>query len=437
MSRLEHQTTDIMNVMFDSVTNDNFDGVSDDIDAVDNGYDKTDTDNEQMPYDNDNEQMPYDYDNDNDTPTGEMKYDRNMTNELKDIGMKDTVPYKRDDNVMAKAKWSIETSDISNDFMREYDNMCKSMEDRQINDFYEARRHIQSTMMGDTPVKTMQNRQCIDNVSDYDSEHYRISKSVCHRLDLRPNMLPGAQQHTTVESAAAFKIQDKIKGKYNENMQSNNGQYRNEMYKRAANMIPQLDGTFNISDNSDSDSHSYLDLAGINIKDGEKMHQIEPESELTATDNHSLHPYVNNDIEHGLFEDIVDSYYLDSQIKDDFQCDHDCYSQHRDPTIDVHSNTCTHDYHHITQSVQDLSDSTQPNNLHSIEENTSSFADDTTTLCDFGIVDHHSEMENTNDTNTYFPPKQPDIHPQRKHAYRNTFGESNIQYHDFDNQDSL
>ena len=30
-------------------------------------------------------------------------------------------------------------------------------------------------------------------------------------------------------------------------------------------MIPQLDGTFNISDNSDSDSHSYLDLAGTNI----------------------------------------------------------------------------------------------------------------------------------------------------------------------------
>ena len=40
------------------------------------------------------------------------------------------------------------------------------MEDRQINDFYEARRHIQSAMMGDTSVKTVQNRQCIDNVSD-------------------------------------------------------------------------------------------------------------------------------------------------------------------------------------------------------------------------------------------------------------------------------
>ena len=48
-------------------------------------------------------------------------------------------------------------------------------------------------------------------------------------------------------------------------MQNINGQYRNEMYKRAENMIPQLDGTFNISDDSDSDSHSYLDLAGTNI----------------------------------------------------------------------------------------------------------------------------------------------------------------------------
>ena len=86
-----------------------------------------------------------------------------------------------------------------------------------------------------------------------------------HRLDLGQNMLPGAQQHTTVESAAALKIQDKIEGKYNENMQSKNGQYRNEMYKREENMIPQLDGTFNVSDNSDSDLHSYLDLAGANI----------------------------------------------------------------------------------------------------------------------------------------------------------------------------
>ena len=123
MSRLEHQITDIMNAMYDSVTNDNFDSVSDDTDrvsgAVDNDYD--DNDNDQMPYDNDNEQMPYEYDNDNDTAKREMKYDGNMTNELKDIGIKDKVPHKRDDNMMTKVKWSIETNDIDNDFMREYE----------------------------------------------------------------------------------------------------------------------------------------------------------------------------------------------------------------------------------------------------------------------------------------------------------------------------
>ena len=99
--------------MYDSATNDNFDSVSDDTDrvsgVVDNDYDKKN----------------------NDTATTEMKYDRNMTNdELKEVGTKDTVPYKRDDNMMTKVKWSTETSDVGNDFMREYNNMRKSMEDR-------------------------------------------------------------------------------------------------------------------------------------------------------------------------------------------------------------------------------------------------------------------------------------------------------------------
>ena len=47
------------------------------------------------------------------------------------------------------------------------------------------------------------------------------------------------------------------------------------------------------------------------------MHQIDPESEPPTIDNDSLYPYVNKDIEYRLFEDIVNSYYLDSQIKDD------------------------------------------------------------------------------------------------------------------------
>ena len=89
--------------------------------------------------------------------------------------------------------------------------------------------------------------------------------SVRHTLDLGPNMLLGAQQHTTVDSAAALSIQEKFKGKYEDNLCNENGQYRNEWYKRAENMVPQLDGTYNVSDDSDIDLHSYLDLASSNI----------------------------------------------------------------------------------------------------------------------------------------------------------------------------
>ena len=46
-------------------------------------------------------------------------------------------------------------------------------------------------------------------------------------------------------------------------MQKDNGQYKTEIYKRAECMLPQLDGTYNVSDSSDTDLHDYLDLANI------------------------------------------------------------------------------------------------------------------------------------------------------------------------------
>ena len=203
MSRLEHQASDIMKAMYDSVNNDNFDSVSDDIDrvsgAVDNDYDANDYDKDEyvmpydkdehvtpydkdehvMPYDKDTEDVPYDSDNENtlddndndrmpakyandyETVSDKAKYDENMKNyEPNDVGKKDVVLYKRDNCIPTKEKRPIETRDIDDDFMREYDEMHKSMEYKQIYDYYEARRHIQSAMEGDTPVKTSQNRQC-------------------------------------------------------------------------------------------------------------------------------------------------------------------------------------------------------------------------------------------------------------------------------------
>ena len=270
MSRLEHQASVIMKAMYDSVNNDKDEHVM--------PYDKDehvipyDKDEHVMPHDShnenaldDNDQMPAKYANDYETVSDKAKYDENMKNdELNDVGKKDVVIYKRDNCILTKEKRPIETRDIYDDFMREYDEMHKSMEYKQIYDYYEAWRHIQSAMEGDTPIKTSPNRQCMDNVRDYDREHDRILNSVHHRLDLGPNMLLGAQQHTTVELAAALRIQDKFKGKYDENIYNVNGQYRNEMYKRAENMVPQLDGTYNVSDDSDTDLHSYLDLASSN-----------------------------------------------------------------------------------------------------------------------------------------------------------------------------
>ena len=60
------------------------------------------------------------------------------------------------------------------------------MEDKQNEEYYKAQRQIHSAIMGDTPVKTVHNRQYIDNISAYDSELQRISKSVHHKLDLGP-----------------------------------------------------------------------------------------------------------------------------------------------------------------------------------------------------------------------------------------------------------
>ena len=153
-----------------------------------------DSDNENMIHDNDSAQMPTKNANDYETVSDIVKYDENMKNdESNDVGKKDVVLYKRDSGIMTKDIRPIETSDIDNDFMREYDEMHKLMEYKQTYDYHEARRQIQSAMEGDTPIKTSQNRQWIDNVRDYDREHDRILNSVCHRLDLGPNMLPGAQ----------------------------------------------------------------------------------------------------------------------------------------------------------------------------------------------------------------------------------------------------
>ena len=113
------------------------------------------------------------------------------------------------------------------------------------------------------------------------------------------------------------------------------------------------------------------------------------------------------------------------------------YSHQQESMVINHSISCTHAFDHIAQHIHDLSDSTQQHTLHSMEENASLFTDDAATPCDLNITNQNSVTEHTHDTSIHQALKQSGIHARSKHIYRNTFGKSNMQYHDFDNQDSL
>ena len=71
-----------------------------------------------------------------------------------------------------------------------------------------------------------------------------------------------------------------------------------------------------------------------------------------------LYPHINNDIENGLFEDVINSYYLDSQITDDLNCNQECYTDIQQ-TQEQQLTPCTHAYDHITQHINNLDDHTQ------------------------------------------------------------------------------
>ena len=283
MTELEQQAIKIQDIMYDSMTKYTFDRVPGAVDrvsgAIDNDLDKVDT----------NRIKPT-YDNDSNTNTGSTKHDQNTKGAPKDTDTQDNVQNDRHDNKVTQVKWSTETNEIDNQYLRNYGYMCRQIEDKQNEEYYKAQRQIHSAIMGDTPVKTVQNRQYIDNISPYDSELQRISKLVHHKLDLGQNSLLGAQQYTTIKAAAAIKAQDKVMKVPDKEhalkvcMSNDNGQYKREIYRRAEYIIPQLDGTFNASDSSDVDSHDYFNLANIDTMQrnsrGQKKRQKAAEAKI-------------------------------------------------------------------------------------------------------------------------------------------------------------
>ena len=64
------------------------------------------------------------------------------------------------------------------------------------------------------------------------------------------------------------------------------------------------------------------------------------------------------------------------------------------------------------------------------------FTTDTTTPCDYNISTDILNSKNLHESKTNIT-QSTGIHFQSKHKYRNAFGNSNIQYHDFNNGDAL
>ena len=79
------------------------------------------------------------------------------------------------------------------------------------------------------------------------------------------------------------KVQD-IENALKAHMQNDNGQYKSEIYRRAECIIPQLDGTYNVLNSSDTDLTDYLDLANTDIRQyrirGQKQRQKAAKAEL-------------------------------------------------------------------------------------------------------------------------------------------------------------
>ena len=182
-------------------------------------------------------------------------------------------------------------------------------------------------------------------------------------------------------------------------------------------------------------SSQKLEYIYQHFQENEKVHESDPNLATCEADN-TLYPHIDNNIEYGLFEDVIDSYYLDSQIKDDFKCDQNCHTRTQYIQQDQTLTPCRYACDHITQHINNLEDPMQQHTVYTNEVDASIFTTYTTTPCDYNISIEMSNLNNSHENKSNIIPSR-GIHSKSKHKYRDVFGNSNIQYHDFDNGDAL
>ena len=128
------------------------------------------------------------------------------------------------------------------------------------------------------------------------------------------------------------------------------------------------------------------------FQDCKKVHEIDPHVPIENIDN-TIYPHINKDIEYSLFENVIDSYYLDSQIGDGFTCNKACYAHNDDNNILETRPQCTHTYDHILQQLSSITDTAQQHQVYTSKVDASLFTSDTFTPCEFNIVPDITETE--------------------------------------------
>ena len=128
------------------------------------------------------------------------------------------------------------------------------------------------------------------------------------------------------------------------------------------------------------------------FQDCEKIYEIDPQVPTEHIDN-ALYSQINNDIEYGLFENVIDSYYLNSQIRDVFTCTKACYVHNDTNNILETRLQCTHTNDHISQQLDSLADTEQQCQVYTSEVDTSLFTSDTSTQCAFNIILTNTDVE--------------------------------------------
>ena len=117
-------------------------------------------------------------------------------------------------------------------------------------------------------------------------------------------------------------------------------------------------------------------------------------------------------------------------------CNQNCHIRTQHIQQDQTLTPCTHAYDHITQHIDNLEDPIQQHIVYTNEVDASLFTTDTTTSCDYNISIDTSNLNNSHENKANTIPSR-GIHSKSKHKYSDVFGNSNIQYHDFDNGDAL